>query len=140
MSTRKITESDPILVGCYKSPEHLQWILKHNKYNVRLGDRAGAMDEHKELFNKIQKLVLYNVEEPTEIQVMEISDPKEITGRQINELGYPEIRPEDYTYEIFNVHPSNESGNQYSDLVKEIISKPGHIEGAPIFITPYKMI
>ena len=138
-ASAKITESEPILVGCFKSPEHLRWILSKNKYNVRLGDRTGSMDEHKELFAKTSKLVLYNVEEPTEIQVLEISDPKEITGRQINELGYPEIRPEDYTYEIFNVHPSNESGNQYLDLVKEIISKPGHIEGAPIFITPYKM-
>ena len=133
-ASSKFTESEPILVGCFKSPEHLRWILSKNKYNVRLGDRAGAMDEHKELFARTSKLVLYNVEEPTEIQVMEISDPKEITGRQINELAYPEIRPEDYTYEIFNVHPSNESGNQYSDLVKEIISKPGHIEGAPIFV------
>ncbi|MCH5172478.1 MAG: hypothetical protein J1F31_06600 [Erysipelotrichales bacterium] len=135
-ASAKITESDPILIGCYKSPAHLQWILNQNKYNVRLGDRAGSMEEHKRLFNKTQKLVLYNVEEPTEIQVMEISDPKEITGKQINEMGYPYKRPEEFRYEIFNAIHSYDSGQQYSDLVKEVISKPDHIEGAPAFITP----
>ncbi|MCH5242558.1 MAG: restriction endonuclease subunit S [Muribaculaceae bacterium] len=134
-SVSNMSNKSHILVGCYKSPEHLQWILNYNKYNVRLGDRAGSMDEHKELFAKTSKLILYNMEEPTEIRVMEISDPKEITGKQINELGYPDKRPDNYRYEIFNTQPSYESGNQYSDLVKEIIFKPGHIEGAPIFIT-----
>ena len=133
-ASSELEENEPILVGCYKSPEHIQWILDQHKYNVRLGDRAGSMEEHRDLFNKTHKLMLYNVEEPTEIRVMEISDPKEITGKQINEMGYPEIRPEDYKYEIFKALPSYESGNQYSELVKEIISKPGHIEGAPVFL------
>ena len=75
------------------------------------------------------------MEAPTEIRVMEISVPKEISGKQINEMGYPDIRPEDYRYEIFEALPSYESANQYSDLVKEIINKKGHIEGAPVFIT-----
>ena len=125
----------PILIGCFKSPEHLQWILERHKYNVRLGDRAGSMDDHKELFARTCKLVLYNVENPTEIRVLEISDPVEVTGGQINEMGYPEIRPDEYRYEIFNASPSYESGRGYADLVKEIISKPGHLEGAPVFLS-----
>ena len=133
-ASAKLTESGPILIGCFKSPDHLQWILSQSKYNVRLGDRAGSMDEQKELFDKTHKLVLYNVEEPSEIRIMEISDPKEITGKQINEMGYPENRPEEYRYEIFNVLPFYETGKQYADLVNEIVCKQGHIEGAPVFL------
>lgn len=32
-----------MLVGYYRSEEHLEWILKNMLYNVRLGDRRGAL-------------------------------------------------------------------------------------------------
>ncbi|MBP3771354.1 MAG: hypothetical protein J6I53_01525 [Treponema sp.] len=32
-----------MLVGYYRSEEHLEWILKNRLYNVRLGDRRGAL-------------------------------------------------------------------------------------------------
>lgn len=32
-----------VLVGFYKSEEHLNWILKHQLYNVRTGTRRGSM-------------------------------------------------------------------------------------------------
>ncbi len=32
-----------MLVGYYRSAEHLEWILKNKLYNVRLGDRRGAL-------------------------------------------------------------------------------------------------
>lgn len=32
-----------MLVGYYRSEEHLKWILKNRLYNVRLGDRRGAL-------------------------------------------------------------------------------------------------
>lgn len=32
-----------MLVGYYRSQEHLKWILKNRLYNVRLGDRRGAL-------------------------------------------------------------------------------------------------
>ena len=32
-----------MLVGYYKSEEHLEWILRNRLYNVRLGDRRGAL-------------------------------------------------------------------------------------------------
>lgn len=130
-----LSDESPILVGCYKSPEHLDWILSKHKYNVRLGERSGSMEKDKELFNKTRTLILYNVEDPSEIRVMEISNPMEITGKQINEMEYPENRPEDYQYEIFSALLSSESVNRYADLVNEVINKPGHLEGAPVFIT-----
>lgn len=32
-----------VLVGFYKSEEHLNWILKHRLYNVRTGTRTGSL-------------------------------------------------------------------------------------------------
>lgn len=37
------SEDRYMLVGYYRSEEHLEWILKNKLYNVRLGDRRGAL-------------------------------------------------------------------------------------------------
>ena len=36
--------SDIVLVGYYKDPKHLEWILSKKMYNVRLGEAKGSMD------------------------------------------------------------------------------------------------
>lgn len=61
-----------MLVGCYKSPIHLKWILSNNLYNIRFGNRRGAV-------NKVisaQRLLLYNKDNPKEYKVFTL-DPWE---------------------------------------------------------------
>ena len=49
-----------VLVGCYKSKVHLQWILEKGKYNIRFGgEREGAI-ELKESYLRARYLLLYD--------------------------------------------------------------------------------
>ena len=43
-----------ILVGCFKNKKHLSWINENGIYKIRLGNRAGSIDEDKECINNAQ--------------------------------------------------------------------------------------
>ena len=95
------------------------------------------MDDFRGLFDETKSLILYNIHDLNEIRVMGISDPIEITGKQINDMMYPDSRPENYKYEIFNTQPSYESGSKYNELVKQIVhlnNEAGLKKGTPIFL------
>lgn len=91
------------LVGCYKDEEHLNWILAKNYYNIRLGDRRGAINN----INKIaaaSRLVLYNYNNPSEYRVFELSTSQHtIAGYELmKELDYPNAQP-DNKYILYTI-------------------------------------
>ncbi len=55
-----------VLVGYYKSKQHLEWIKDKKKYNGRIGDANGSMDLTPE-FIGAQYLILHNINIPDSI-------------------------------------------------------------------------
>lgn len=85
----EIIDSNSVLLGVYKNEDHKKWILEKKKYNVRLGNRVGAVKQNRQvLFAKY--LVLYNINDETEFDIYELGDNHNImTGEQMNSDGYP---------------------------------------------------
>jgi hypothetical protein len=57
-----IPDETHVIVGYYKSREHLDWIIKEMKYNGRIGNANGAMDLTPE-FIGAKYLILHNRKE-----------------------------------------------------------------------------
>ena len=50
-----------IVVGCYRDMNHLQWILSHNAYNVRLSSHlSGAVNSNNPVVHNARYLLLYS--------------------------------------------------------------------------------
>lgn len=71
-STRKM------LVGCYKDKSHLDWIMQNQMYNVRKGERGGAIGKSEKIDASI--LLLYNFSNPSEYQIFELDQTKQIVA------------------------------------------------------------
>ncbi|MBO5748141.1 MAG: hypothetical protein J6R48_03850 [Muribaculaceae bacterium] len=81
--TSKAISSQTILVGCYKNKEHLDWIMQNNLYNIRLGDRSGAVTKSG-LVVSASKLLLYDFHNPKEYKMFELDSSNHIIAK--NEL------------------------------------------------------
>ena len=82
-------KSYSILLAVYKNEEHKKWILEHKKYNVRLGDRVGAVKRNHQVFSA-RYLVLYNLNNKSEYEVYKLDSKRNfLSGEQMQELGYP---------------------------------------------------
>ena len=83
-------DTTPVLVGCYKSDEHLKWIMRHGLYNVRLGkDRHGAVSLDSKLVES-KYLLLYDYSDKSKKRFLKITSASpSIFGK--DELGddYP---------------------------------------------------
>lgn len=73
-NTNKLTQK--MLVGCYKDKAHLDWILQNRLYNVRKGERGGAIGICKMIDASI--LLLYNFNNPLEYKLFKIDQTKQI--------------------------------------------------------------
>lgn len=124
-----------VLVGCYKSKEHLQWILEKGKYNIRFGgEREGAI-ELKESYLKARYLLLYNPDDFSDLRIMKIikDNPTIINEKAIAEMGYPDPTP-NQMYMVYDV--------SVDAVEPELYGRPWTIEpfvkdkdGAPIIVT-----
>lgn len=78
------------LIGCYKNPEHLKWIKNNQKYNVRLGDRRGAVKENDEQVVTARFLILYDFEKPSEYKVYPLESRQWVYKLEdMKQLDYP---------------------------------------------------
>ena len=124
-----------VLVGCYKSKEHLQWILEKGKYNIRLGgEREGAI-ELKESYLKARYILLYNPDDFSDLRIMKIikDNPTIINEKAMVEMGYPDPTP-NQMYMVYDV--------SVDAVEPELYNRPWTIEpfvkdknGAPIIVT-----
>ena len=124
-----------VLVGCYKSKEHLQWILEKGKYNIRFGgEREGAI-ELKESYLKARYLLLYNPDDFSDLRIMKIikDNPTIINEKAMAEMGYPDPTP-NQMYMVYDV--------SVDAVEPELYNRPWTIEpfvkdknGAPIIVT-----
>ena len=96
-----------ILFGIFKDEVHRNWILSKKKYNVRLGERAGAVKRTRQV-TSTEYLVLYELGNETNFSTYRLNDKHYIWDTQkMKENDYP---TEDdstggrqyYIYEITN--------------------------------------
>ena len=78
-----------ILFGIYKDEAHLHWILKEKKYNVRLGDRVGAVRPTRQV-TSAEYLVLYEFQNEDNYKVYKLGDEHHILkGKDLKDTEYP---------------------------------------------------
>ena len=88
-------DSVRVLLGCYKSPEHLEWILKQGKYNIRCGGKREGAVELQDAFLNVKYLLLYDLEDQSVKHVMKMTKPRPVvvTDSLLAEMGYPNPTP-----------------------------------------------
>ena len=84
-----------MLVGCYKSEEHLEWIKQNLLYNIRLGNRDGAVSPSGMVVSA-SRLLLYNLNNPKEYQVYKLDSTNHILANNdlMKSKGYPGLKPD----------------------------------------------
>lgn len=123
------------LLGCYKSKDHYDWIIKNKLYNVRLGERRGAVDENDSFVVCATHLVLYNFDDPEEFEVWRLNDEPKVSDKEkMESLDYPTPKGEKYLlYELVD-----ESLKLEVDLSKILetkeVQKGSPLGGAPIYL------
>lgn len=86
--------SQTMLVGCYRSKAHLEWIEQNHLYNIRLGDRSGSITKSG-LVVAASRLLLYNSQNPKEYRLYELDSSSHIiaTNDLMKSKGYPDLKP-----------------------------------------------
>ena len=124
-----------VLLGCYKSEEHLQWILEHRKYNIRCGgNREGAVELDDAHIN-VKYLLLYDPNDLSIKRIMKMTKqhPVVVSDSILANMNYPNPTP-GQLYMLYDVS---------EDAVEpELVDRPWYIEpfvkgknGAPQTIT-----
>ncbi len=133
-----------VLLGCYKSDEHLQWILENGKYNIRFeGKREGAI-ELKESYLNVRYLLLYNMDDLDDIRILKMTKPHPsiVTDKIMAELGYPNPTP-DQMYMVYDVSVDAVEPELYDrpwfidSLVKEKKGAPQTVINTNLFDNNY---
>lgn len=95
-------DTTPVLVGCYKSEEHLKWILNHGLYNVRLGkDRHGAVTLDSK-FIESKYLLLYDYLDKSKKRFLKVTASAP-TVYDASDLGKDYPNPGGPLYLVFEV-------------------------------------
>lgn len=133
-------KNETILIGCYRSKQHLEWIKKNNLYNIRFDDRKGSVVDKPQCINDANLLYLYDVENPYRVKVYKLTGHKEMSGEKLKDLKYPSENP-GKQYMMFKIEEINDRSEQFGLNVSDILSGlKNHIKGAPVFIEPDKLI
>ena len=126
-----------ILVGCSKNKKHLEWIISHNLYNVRLGDTKGSMEEYSNMFDQTSLLLLYDFKKPNQIFAYAILAHSKMSKQELSQIGYP--NPQRKTYMTFQICPIDMDLTLIKNkrLIEKLIElNPPIDKGTPVFITP----
>ena len=134
--TLTYNKSKKMLVGCYKDEEHLNWIKNNHLYNIRLGNREGAMDKSGIIISA-SKLLLYNVDNPKEYQLYNLDETRQIFANYefMREKGYPGLEPnrEYLLYVIESLAPVTPKFE--NEKLKEQYAPDLKIKGAPFYVS-----
>lgn len=134
-----------IVVGCYKSQEHLDWILGKNDkgtllYNVRLDkNRAGAQLITQTRERKVSFVVLYDIEDVAkEPQVFRVHHTAVMDEARMRLAQYPNPQGRYFCY-VFDEEVSLGKLDVAEFLSQESI-KDGYVKGAPIYVKGEELI
>jgi hypothetical protein len=122
------------LVGCYKNEEHLRWIVNNSLYNIRLGEREGAIRNANKI-SAASRLVLYSVDDPQKYRVFELSTSQHIIAdyELMKEKGYPDAKPNN-KYVLYSI-VEEMTVTPYYDVedLKKRFASPKSALGEPFF-------
>ena len=127
-----------ILVGCYKGKKHLDWILAHNIYNIRLGKTKGSMEERRNLFGNTSLLVLYEYGKSNKLSAYKIVGHQEMSKDELIKLDYPNKKPRK-SYLAFNMIPLEKDLTFLVEhhLIERLVElNADNAKGTPVFIEP----
>lgn len=123
--------SETVLLGIYKNLKHLNWITENKKYNVRLGDRIGAVKRNHQVISA-KYLVLYDVKDETRYFIFKLSDKHHVWDfAKMSESGYPvNEKHKSNKYYIYNIEEETEEFGRV-DLKSLLMAKHEQITGLP---------
>jgi len=103
-----IPDETTVLIGYVKNDEHLNWILKENKYNVRTGDARGSVKvTGREADAKYLLLFQKNDATSGKLYKIQSGGPDFYSKKDLKELKYP--KPSSDYYLVFNIECNAES-------------------------------
>jgi predicted component of viral defense system (DUF524 family) len=125
-----------VLIGYYKSQEHLNWILKNNKYNFRTGTNNGSLPLNNENTNA-KYLVLHGENELKTRKIYELSSegPKIFSKKDLENKKYPNPTGELYLVYTIVKDVSFDFKNIEFDLHKIPDFKPNRSSAKPLTTT-----
>ena len=114
-------DSVRVLLGCYKNQEHLEWILKTGKYNIRCGGNRDGAVELEDTFINFKYLLLYDMADYSVKYILKMTKahPVVITDTMLAAMDYPEPTP-GQLYMLYDV--SKEA------VEPELLDRPWFIE------------
>lgn len=124
------------LIGCYKNKEHSDWILENQKYNVRLGDRRGAVKENDEQVVTARFLILYDFENPSTYSLYRLENRQWVYKKEdMERLGYLSPKGEKYLLYALTAQLSSKEIDLSEILKDKQVQKGSPLEGAPVYVT-----
>jgi predicted component of viral defense system (DUF524 family) len=124
-----------VLIGYFKGKDHLEWIERVRKYNVRTGTARGALHISKELA-ATRYLLLYTEGEAITARLYQLEDtgPIMCSRGELLSMGYPS--PNNDFYLVFSIkgEPEIEFSN-YQWEAGKLAEYSVELKGAPFTVT-----
>lgn len=123
-----------MLVGCYKSEMHLEWIKQNRLYNIRLGDREGAVPKSG-IVVSASRLLLYDATNPENYQLFELDPTNQImaTNDFMKSKGYPDLKPNN-EYLLYVITDESKIKPDFDIESLRQIFAPKLKKGSPFFV------
>lgn len=126
-----------VIIGCYKNADHMRWIAKNKKYNIRVGKRVGSLSEMAEDLPMVQLLILYSNNSFNKKQFYTIAESQgqKMDVEQMKTLGYSTTRTEG-VYFVYDLEYEHEPIDLDIEKIVENAKKntPRYKKGMPIII------
>ena len=124
-----------MLVGCYRDRQQLEWIKTKHLYNIRLGQRNGAVDKSGTIVSA-SRLLLYNPRNPQEYIVYRLDISKQIiaSNQMMRDKEYPNLKP-DSEYILYVVGDEITSAPCYDVAKLKEEFAPSLKKVAPFFVS-----
>lgn len=103
-----LPDETTVLIGYYRSQEHLDWIMKNWLYNGRAGDRGGAIAVSKEIVTA-RYILLHNGREAI-LHKINLGGPKVFGYKEMKDRNYPFTPNEKNEDKIYLVFRLNKNG------------------------------
>ena len=135
-----------VLIGYYKTEDHLNWILDSGLYNTRTGTQNGSLLLSKELLNT-QYLLLHHGGKSTHFIKLK-ENPRIMMGYDLDKKHYPYASEEDrqkkkdVAYIVFNLdkEQTEEVFASYSWHTKNLDLKQGHLQAEPHYMSLAELV
>ena len=132
-----------VLVGCVPDQAHWDWIFsrkgkykRDDIYNVRLGDRPGAVKKSNVKVRSPKFVVMYDKDKPSTYKVYRVRNLAVITKDRITQSGYPNPKGDYFCYILDE--PVSVGVIDLPKLLSENTFDPNH-PYKPIYLTAQKV-